>query len=1530
MNNDESTRTARTGNGMAGRPTPDSDDIGAFKPMVTAVPRRSNPGSRGGRNGERDVVAMMKRDMSYSAVAASAHHRDQYDSDDDSASLISGSSENPDATNGSGTRGSTYMSRITEHNKTASPAEAEEEALEAGIAWRRKLVLMLWCVVACLVIVAIAAVGVGIQKEKDDHQKLEELTESDGKSSDLLISSLQDASQQQQHNLQTSLKSLAQSLTASSASPTQWPFVTTSLMAVQGQSTRAINPAIEFIAFSPLVATRQQFFWHNYSWSHQDWIQQDWKIENDHKNNTIMMYDKDNQIAPEIYQDVQAVENPFDYSAPLWLTSPPPHEPNKLNHDVLSVASVLELYQKLLQGSHNAVLSPLLSDLPSLYGFAQTNNTDDNESRSILLLPVQDILLEDENPQTVGLLQVVVNWGRMLDDLLDMLPKTTTRKATLQNDCEEPKVLERTITDDFIAEKGHSSGEGGALVVEQELLGSPDIGGCSYSLRMELKSTSDEEASAHNISGILVLALVPLALVLVTLALDLMLLLEWMGLVDDRYEKLKKTSDKSSAIVASMFPSTIRDRLYADEEEAAKNKDGKVGKDGKIKDGSGKRDGKRLLRTSLTVSCKAEPPKELATDAIALSETENNNMTIQEEGENLECYPEGHPRIAASGSERLKTYLDTGSAGDDSLNQAPIADLFPNCTVLFADISGFTAWSSVREPSQVFTLLETLYKKFDDIAKKRGVFKVETVGDCYVAVTGLPEPQDEHALIMVRFARDCMYKSYELTKKLEVTLGPDTAELSMRFGLHSGPVTAGVLRMDRARFQLFGDTVNTASRMESTGQKGRIQMSQETADLLVMAGKQHLIRQREDTVTAKGKGEMTTYWLALGADPDDMGEEKIPKPTMLCRNQSGVESILEENEDETDDSDEDTLNDSSTTNRSVATNRTMLTIRSAPPKRRKPPAVSMSGLHALKAFRDKKQSKESRLVDWNVEVLGKLLKQVISRRNALGKQAATGEVKLERPDGQTVLEEVREIITLPKFDASAARKQEEKELNPVLKEQLHDYVSTLASMYRDNPFHNYEHASHVTMSVVKLLSRIVAPKTTEGMTSAEKLSSELHDHTYGITSDPLTQFAVVMSALIHDVDHTGVPNSQLVKENAKVAAYYKNQSVAEQNSVDMSWSLLMEPQFRLLRNAIYCDEAELTRFRSLIVNAVMATDIVDKELKQLRNNRWDKAFSGDDPVTEEEVHAAVNRKATIVLEHLIQASDVSHTMQHWHVYRKWNERLFHEMYHAYRAGRAEKDPAEFWYKGEIGFFDFYIIPLAKKLKDCGVFGVSSDEYLNYAMKNREEWARKGEAVTAEMVAKARDKDLARLERQASVRGPLIAEMKAAVASMRTPQKAQPSFRQASFRHLRAEPQSTETIAMPHHGFRRQPPGRGVKSAVSIGAVDRNSLIQFRQNRINNGGLGSFSSHGHPPHSNNSLLSNLSDHKSVATTATAPGALGTNSTIPETTPEATSSMNSLPSISSGASASSVVPGPPAMPTRSVSIGMRKPERRCSNV
>ena len=104
----------------------------------------------------------------------------------------------------------------------------------------------------------------------------------------------------------------------------------------------------------------------------------------------------------------------------------------------------------------------------------------------------------------------------------------------------------------------------------------------------------------------------------------------------------------------------------------------------------------------------------------------------------------------------------------------------------------------------------------------------------------------------------------------------------------------------------------------------------------------------------------------------------------------------------------------------------------------------------------------------------------------------------------------------------------------------------------------------------------------------------MHDHTYGITSDPLTQFACAFSALIHDVDHPGVPNSQLVKENTTMAKFYKGKSVAEQNSVDLAYDLLSDGSFQDFRRTLVATADEEARFRQLVVNAVMATDVMDK------------------------------------------------------------------------------------------------------------------------------------------------------------------------------------------------------------------------------------------------------------------------------------------------------------------------------------------------
>ena len=489
------------------------------------------------------------------------------------------------------------------------------------------------------------------------------------------------------------------------------------------------------------------------------------------------------------------------------------------------------------------------------------------------------------------------------------------------------------------------------------------------------------------------------------------------------------------------------------------------------------------------------------------------------------------------------------------------------------------------------------------------------------------------------------------------------------------------MRGEKSRFQLFGDTVNTAARMESTGVTNRIQVSKETADLIIAGGKEHWIKPRTNKVFAKGKGELQTFWFVQGTDSDvTESTEEATSSVKDCENDEAGSSLrIDDN-----------------------------------PSR----------------------ASAERLILWNVENLCLPLKKLVASRQ--GQKSVSLEawrnlmVQSVHPDG-IVLDEVEEVITLPEtrvVDLGAI--VDTVVLDKVVLEQLTNYVATISSMYRPNAFHNFDHASHVTQSVTKLLSRVVTPDQInyESMCYTPKAAPDkLHDFTFGITSSPLIHFAVTLSALIHDVDHPGVPNAVLVQEGTDMAIAYKNKSVAEQNSVDLAWELLMEPQYEDLRRCIYTTQEELASFRKLLVNTVLATDVMDKELGNLRKRRWELAFRRNAPdLPRGESISMTNRKATIVIEYLIQASDVAHTMQHWQIYTNWNEKFFQECYQAYKDGRSDKDPADGWYEGELGFFDFYVIPLAKRLKECDVFGVSSDEYLNYAVSNRDEWSRRGKAM----------------------------------------------------------------------------------------------------------------------------------------------------------------------------------------------------------
>ena len=174
----------------------------------------------------------------------------------------------------------------------------------------------------------------------------------------------------------------------------------------------------------------------------------------------------------------------------------------------------------------------------------------------------------------------------------------------------------------------------------------------------------------------------------------------------------------------------------------------------------------------------------------------------------------------------------------------------------------------------------------------------------------------------------------------------------------------------------------------------------------------------------------------------------------------------------------------------------------------------------------------------------------------------------------------------------------------------------------------------------------------------------------------------------------------------------------------------MKPRYEKLRSCIYENNVERKSFRSILVNAVMATDISNRELLQMRSDKWARVFPVNCNETPRESNSRIHERATALLETIIQVANVSHTMQDWTIYRRWNEKLFAEMQLAYGSGRA-LEPSVHWYRGELAFYDHYVLPLAKRLEESGIY---SNQYSKLALKNRSEWESTGIAVVETMVA----------------------------------------------------------------------------------------------------------------------------------------------------------------------------------------------------
>ncbi|XP_006831546.1 PREDICTED: guanylate cyclase 2G-like [Chrysochloris asiatica] len=204
---------------------------------------------------------------------------------------------------------------------------------------------------------------------------------------------------------------------------------------------------------------------------------------------------------------------------------------------------------------------------------------------------------------------------------------------------------------------------------------------------------------------------------------------------------------------------------------------------------------------------------------------------------------------------------------------------FDSVTIFFSDIVGFTKLCSLSSPLQVVKLLNDLYSLFDNIIKTYDVYKVETIGDAYMVASGLPIRNGlQHADAIATMSL------HLLSATIHFQIGHMPEEkLKLRIGLHTGPVVAGVVGVTMPRYCLFGDTVNMASRMESSSLPLRIHVSQSTASTLLALGGFDL--QKRGTIEVKGKGEQTTYWLkgkeGLSVLLPELTEEETKIPEII-------------------------------------------------------------------------------------------------------------------------------------------------------------------------------------------------------------------------------------------------------------------------------------------------------------------------------------------------------------------------------------------------------------------------------------------------------------------------------------------------------------------------------------------------------------------------------------------------------------------------------------------------------------------------
>jgi hypothetical protein len=536
------------------------------------------------------------------------------------------------------------------------------------------------------------------------------------------------------------------------ANTMEWPFISIPHFEAKGQLFLQESRAT-LLSFSPLVHRKHKVLWENYSQSHQGWVQEGL----DYQYYTQSLIQPSNDPSETSVLDVKTVATPIipyvyyhgshgnavpepeadenfddknDLLAVTWQIAPAPKDADLVNYNALSTAAFRRNFQGMIDTNH-----AIISEVMDITSDASIGNIP----QSYLLHPVYDqIIAVDEfgiplTKKMVGYISAMLPWHVYFYNLLP--DGVSGIVVVLSNTCEQ----EYTYTLDGHQVTFLGTGDLHDTAFDDLVVSAPfyppddevekndeSLSQCRYSIHVypsqEFESVYNTRRPGYYSTVVLVISFLATAVFFL-----------YDRLLHKRQKKVLESATRASDLVESLFPATVRKRLMEDTaantdtlDESCQN----MTADSECNNGSATMNPRKAMKRAMKRhSARLSGSHSHESASRFLGRSSFQHASPASDGGS----------VAANIALASRLILEDGSEGDEderlirSTQKKPIADFFAQATIFFADLVGFTAWSSVREPSQVFRLLETLYNGFDIIARRRGVFKVETIGDCYMA-----------------------------------------------------------------------------------------------------------------------------------------------------------------------------------------------------------------------------------------------------------------------------------------------------------------------------------------------------------------------------------------------------------------------------------------------------------------------------------------------------------------------------------------------------------------------------------------------------------------------------------------------------------------------------------------------------------------------------------------------------------------------------------------------------------------------------